>query len=249
MDNIETTGPVGSDGATFSQDNSAIDTQPTETTDSVSDVDVAEVEQAPTPWDNDPKFKGKSPEDVYKAYQEAQKAIGQVSQKAEIANLIEQKYGMTPEQFKAQIEAQEYQQKQQLYANNPLAPIVDEVQALKFQLAQQEAKAALQEEKAELDKFLKDNPDYEPFKDKILNLGLNLEKDKSYEEIATEYFGNARAQGQQDAYKKIDTKRNTQATGAKSAPQKRFSDEDIENMSAAEYEALIPHADLSNRLY
>jgi len=78
----------------------------------------------------------------------------------------------------------------------------------------------------------------------------NVKPEKSYADIANEYFGSARAQGQQDAYKKIDTKIMTQATGASQAPPKgKFTEEDMERMSVAELEAILPHADTSNRLY
>ena len=72
-----------------------------------------------------------------------------------------------------------------------------------------------QNEEKELDGFLnsEEGKPYAEFKDKILKLGLNLEKDKSYGDIAKEYFGQSRAQGQQDAYNKIETKKKTQATG------------------------------------
>mgnify|MGYP001561981439 FL=1 len=108
----------------------------------------------------------------------------------------------------------------------------------------------MKEEQAQLDSFIGKNPEYEPFKDKILNLGLNLERDKTYEQIANEYFGQSRAQGQQDAYKRIDTKQMTQATSAsQAAPKARFTAEEMDNMSVAELEAILPHADISNRLY
>lgn len=259
MDNIEDTGPQGAADVTAAQGqpDAEPDTQPAEseqetvTLDNDEDTEegTEETGDASTPWANDPKFKDKSADDIYKAYQEAQKAIGQVSEKAEIANLIEEKYGLTPEQFKAQVENMEHQQKQQLYANNPLAPIVDEVEGLKKELSQQKQQAAYQSEEKKLDEFLKENPDYEPFKDKILKIGLNLETDKPYEDIASEYFGKSRAQGQQDAYKKIETKKMTQATGAQSAPKRKFSEEEKDKMSAEELEAILPHADTSHRLY
>ena len=120
-----------------------------------------------------------------------------------------------------------------------------EVQSLKQQLA-------LQAEQKELDSFLssEEGKPYQGFKDKILHLGLNLERGKSYGDIARDYFGQAIAQGQQSAYKKIDTKVMTQATGAsQSAPKGKFTDDDLDRMTAAELEAILPHADTSNRPY
>ncbi len=71
---------------------------------------------------------------------------------------------------------------------------------------------------------------------------------KSYADIAKEYFGETRAQGQQDAYKKIDQKQKTQATGVLSTPAKKFTEDDMANMTAAEMEAILPKADISNRV-
>ena len=73
MDTIETTEPVGSDGATSSPDTSATDTQPSESTDSVSDGEVVD-EGTP-----EVKYAGKykSPEELEKAYLEAQSKLGE----------------------------------------------------------------------------------------------------------------------------------------------------------------------------
>lgn len=250
MDNIENTGPQEAADVTAAQGQpDATDTQPAESGVADNDSEPEEAGDASTPWAKDPKFKDKSPADIYKAYQEAQKAIGQVSQKAEIANLIEERFGMTPEQFKGQIDRMEQQQKQELYADNPLAPVMDEVKELKEKLTQQEQQTALMNEEKKLDDFLTSNPDYKPFRDKILRIGLNLETEKEFEDIAKEYFGESRAQGQQDAYQKIETKKMTQATGAQSAPKRKFTDEELDKMSAAEMEAILPHADTSHRPY
>jgi hypothetical protein len=252
MDNIETTSPQGEAGATASSgETTQVDTQPTETTEAVSDGQVGEVGQASNPWDNDPKFKGKAPEDIYKAYTELQKVHGQVSRKAEIANLIEEKYGVSPDQLKAQIEAQELAQKREVYANNPLAPVLDKVSALEYKLQQQEQEKALQLQEKELDNFLKDNSDYAPHRDKILKLALtpgigfnpDTGEETSFADLAREWVGEVRAQGQQDAYKKIDTKIMTQATGvSKGSPTRKMSPEDMKNLSSAEMESFLPHA-------
>lgn len=252
MDNLETnTSPSGEAGATASQGQlGANETQPVETAQPVSDGATMETGNASNPWDNDPKFKGKTPDDIYKAYKEAEKLTGQLSHKAQIANLIEEKYGVTPEQLKAQIDQMDYQQKQAYYAQNPLAPVLDEVQSLKTIVQQQEQEKALNATKAELDSFLKDNPAYEVHKDKIMKLALTdgigfnskTGEEVPFADIAREYFGEARAQGQQDAYRKIETKVNTQPTGVSSVQKRQLGSEDMKNMSVAELEAILPHA-------
>lgn len=250
MDNLENTDPVEAADVTAAQGESDAETQPAETTEEATNEAETEGEAvASNPWDNDPKFKGKTPEDIYNAYQESQKAIGANSQKAEIANIIQEKYGLTPEQFKAQIEQQDQQVRQSRYKDNPLAPVLDEVSELKQIVQRQEQEKALANEERELDKFIETNPEYKSVRDKILKLGLNLETDKSYEDIARDYFGESRAQGQTDAYKKIETKKMTQATGVQSAPNRKFTAEELDKMSSAELEAILPHADTSNRLY
>lgn len=254
MDNIEEVTPSGSDDVTSSQDNATADTQPAETTVSEDDGNVVEA-AATNAWENDPRFKGKTADDIYKYAQEAEKLSGQLSQKAELANLFEAR-GFTPQQIKAQLEQMDYQQQQDRYAQNPLAPLVDEVQSLRAWKESQENEKALSQTKSEIDSFVKDNPGYEAHKSKIEKLALtegigfttrfnpmtgrNETVDVPLDEIARDYFGEARAQGQQDAYNKIDTKIRTQATGTKGAPKRGFTEEDYANMSAAELKALIP---------
>jgi len=185
--------------------------------------------------------KYKTPGELEKAYSELQGKLGEQSQKAELANILEKQTGMNAQQIRDYLSRQEQAQLEQRIANDPSGYALQEVQNLKAQLA-------LKEEQAELGQFLSENPEYAPFKDKILNLGLNLERDKSYADIANEYFGQARAQGQQDAYKRIETKTQSQTTGVKSAPNRTLTEDDFKNMSVAEMEAILPHADTSNRL-
>lgn len=255
MDNVNNTEPVGVEGATSAPDNSAVDTQTAddsqEAPDGVSDVQEAEGEpeagQASQPWDNDPRFKGKTAEDMFKIVQEADKYKGTLGRKAKIADLIEQKYGVSPEQLEAQIEQQEYQRKQQLYANNPLAPIVDEVHELKQIVQRQEQEKAKQAQEKELDKFLQDNPDYAPHKDKIFKLALtpgigfnpDTGEETSFEDLSREWVGEVRAQGQKDAYKKIDVKKQTQTTKPSSAPTRKVSQDDLETMPMEDLRAYM----------
>lgn len=242
MDTIEqNVEPVGEAGATASPDTSTNDTQPAESTDSVSDGEVVEAGEAPELLAG----KYKSPQELEKAYKALEGKLGEVGQKAELANLLEKQTGMTHQQIKDYIANQERQQMEQQIRENPGMAAFQEVQSLKGQLA-------LQQEEKELDSFLQseEGKAYAPFKDKIFKLGLNLEKDKSYEDIAKEYFGQSRAQGQQDAYRKIEQKQTTQATGAsQAAPKSRLTPEEMDKMTAAELEAILPHADISHRPY
>jgi hypothetical protein len=236
MDTIEQGEPVGGEGATSPLDTSSQDTQPSETGEGVSDVQ-SEEEVALLAG------KYKTPEELEKGYKELESTLGKRNEHSELAKALEESTGMSSSQIKAYIAQQKEQQLMQQYQNNPIPVLAQELQQLKGQIA-------LQAEEKELNTFLEKNPEYAPHKDKILKLGLNLEKDKSYNEIAREYFGEARAQGQQDAYKKIDTKKNTQATGVSQSPPKgKFTEEDMDKMSAAELAAILPHADTSQRLY
>jgi hypothetical protein len=236
MDTIEQGEPVGGEGATSPLDTSSQDTQPSETGEGVSDVQ-SEEEVALLAG------KYKTPEELEKGYKELESTLGKRNEHSELAKALEESTGMSSSQIRDYIAQQKEQQLMQQYQNNPIPVLAQELQQLKGQIA-------LQAEEKELNTFLEKNPEYAPHRDKILKLGLNLEKDKTYEEIAREYFGEARAQGQQDAYKKIDTKKNTQATGVSQSPPKgKFTEEDMDKMSAAELAAILPHADTSNRPY
>ena len=233
--------PVGGQDVSSSQDTSEIIAQPTESEEVVDGNQSEEVEEAPELLAG----KYKTQEDLIKAHQELEKKLGEQSQKAELANLLEKNTGMNANQIKDYLAQQQQAQFLQQQQDNPVGYLMQKQQQLEAQLA-------LQTEERELEKFLssEEGKPYEGFKDKILNLGLNLEKDKTYGEIAKEYFGNARAQGQQDAYKKIDKKIMTQSTGVSQTPSKgRFTEADMEKMSAAELEAILPHADTSERMY
>lgn len=186
--------------------------------------------------------KYKNPEELERAYLEAQKKISEVGEKAKVADLIQEKYGMSPDELRRTIEQQEQAAMEQQYRENPGAFAVQKVQEL-------EAKLALTEVQTELDTYLREHPESAANRDKILKLALSSEKDKSFEDIDREWFGATRAQGQKDAYKKIDAKVKTQTTGTQSAPKKQFTEADLNNMSAAEMEAILPWADVSHRPY
>jgi hypothetical protein len=236
--NEEITTPEGSDGATSSPDTVDNVTQPVESEEGVSDANQEDTGEGTLL-----AGKYKNVEELEKAYQESQKAMGQLSQKAGLVNQLEQTTGMTSQQIAEALANQEQQRMNQAIQDNPGLAAFQEVQSLKSQLA-------LQQEEKELDKFLtsEEGKPYASQRDKIFKLGLNLEKDKTYAEIAKEYFGETRAQGQQDAYKKIEQKIGTQATGAsQAAPKGRVSIEDMKGMSSKEMESFLPWADISNR--
>lgn len=232
MDTIETTeSPVGVEGATSSQDtDSQVDTQPSETTQDVSDEQAVEEEKALLAG------KYKTPEELEKGYKELESKLGQRDEHSELTKMLEEQTGMSASQIRDYIAQQNEQKLMQQYQNNPTPYLAREIEQLKSQLA-------LQAEEKELDSFLEKNPEYAPQRDKILKLGLTSEKDKSYDDIAREWFGEVRAQGQKDAYQKIETKKNTQATGSVSTPQKKITLEDMQNMSASELRQILPHAE------
>jgi len=214
--------PVGGQDVSSSQDTSTDIAQPTQSEEVVDGDQSEEVGEAPELLAG----KYKSQDELIKAHQELERKLGEQGQKAELANLLEKQTGMNYQQIKEHLANQERKRMEAQYQANPGAYAYQEVQALKGQLA-------MQAEEKELDKFLssEEGKAYAPFKDKIFKLGLNLEKDKSYQDIAKEYFGESRAQGQHDAYKKIEMKQNTQSSGTKSTPQRKVSLDDLRNMT------------------
>jgi hypothetical protein len=256
MENLEqNTSPLGEADVTASQGQlDANETQTVETEVSIDGGSSEEAEQASNPWDNEPQFKGKSPAEMHEIYKNMR---AQYSQKAEVVNLIQEKYGVTPDQLKAQIEQQEIQQKQEYYANNPLAPVLDKVSYLEAKIQMQEQEKALANVEKEIDSFIKENPAYESSRDKIKKLSLTPDigfnpatgEEVSISDIAREWIGEVRALGQQDAYKKIENKKQTQATGVSQSPPKgKVTMEDLAQMSSKDMESILPWADISNRL-
>lgn len=239
MDTIESTTPVGAEGATSSQDTVAQNgTQPVETPSSVSDGTGTD---AGTASETLLAGKYKSPQELEKAYKELEGKLGTLGQKAGVADLLQERYGVSPEQLKAIVEQQEQAKLEQQMREDPSGFALREVQQMK-------AEMAFEQEQKKLDGFISANPEYAPFRDKILDLGLNLyngeiREDKSYEDIANEFFGSARAQGQQDAYKKIDSKQMAQMTPTASVPKRTITHDDMRGMSVAELEAILPKRD------
>jgi len=233
--------PEGGQDVSSSQDTIQDIAQPTQSEEVVDGNQSEEVGEAS---ENLLAGKYKSPQELEKAYQELQGKLGESSQKAEIANLLEKSTGMNAQQIKDYLAQQQYAQQVAQYQDNPVPYLAGEVQQLKNQIA-------LQKEEVQLDKFLssEEGKPYQDFKDKIFK-AKQIEPGKDYGDIAREWFGTARAQGQQDAYKKIDTKQMTQTTSvSQSAPKGRLTEEDMEKMTASELEAILPHANISERLY
>jgi hypothetical protein len=240
MDTI-TNEPAGVNDVVTSEDTSVNDTQPVETGE-VNVTEPAEAGEAPT------LLAGKynSPQELEKAYNELQGKLGEQGQKAELVNLLERQTGMNANQIKEALAAQQQAQYQQQVQENPGLAAFQEVQSLKSQLA-------LQNEEKVLNDFLssEEGKPYADYKDDILEFGL-LPKYQStpFADIAREKFGKAIAQGQQSAYRKIESKVMTQATGvSQSTPKGKITPEEMDKMSVAELEAILPHADTSQRLY
>lgn len=204
MDTNETNEPVGSDDVTSSPDTSNDIAQPAETEEVVDGDNSEEAGEATELLAG----KYKTPEELAKAYKELEGKLGETGQKAELANLIEKRTGMNYQQIKEALAQQEQVQQIQLQQDNPVEYLMQKQEQLENQIA-------FQNEEKELDKFLssEEGKPYADFKDKLLDMGLNYKRDMPYADIAKEYFGQSRAQGQQDAYKKIDNKKKTQATG------------------------------------
>jgi hypothetical protein len=239
MDNIENIeSPVGVEGATSSQDtDSQVDTQPSETVESVSDAETAE-EVALLAG------KYKTPEELEKGYKELESKLGERSEHSELTKMLEDQTGMSASQIRDYIAQQNELKLQQQYAQNPTPILAREIQQLKSQLA-------LQAEEKELDKFLEKNPEYSNFKEEIQEYAFMPKyQGMSYEDIAKEKIGKIIARGQETAYKKIDTKKQTQATGVSQAPPRgKITLDDMKNMTSAEMEAFLPRADISHRPY
>lgn len=253
MDTIENQAPLGSDDVTSSQDTAhEVDTQtsaPDETFDGVQS-DQGEGNASETLLAG--KFK--DPGELEKGYKELESKLGELGQKASVADIFQERYGLSPEQLRTQLEQLEEQQRLERYAQNPLAPIEDKVQSLEAIIQRQEAEKANMELEREVDSYLKVNPGYEAHRDQILKLsktpGIGFDPTTGEDlatvaDIANEYFGTARAQGQQDAYNKIEMKENTQATGMSNVSKKSFSAEDLKGLSVAELEKILPHSDNS----
>lgn len=235
MDTDETIEPVGGQDVSSSQDTSNDIAQPTQSEEVVDGDQSEEVGEAPT------LLAGKytSPQELEKAYNELQGKLGEQGQKAELVNLLEKQTGMNAQQIKEYLAQQQYQQSIEQYQENPVPFLAQEVMNLRQE-------RQLEKQEIEMNNFLssEEGQPYQDFRDEIL-------EDKQYNprfqnqslaDIARERYGKAIAKGQQSAYKKIDTKLMTQTTGAMSTPEKKFTAEDMKNMSSKEMESFLSHA-------
>lgn len=240
MDTINEEAPQEASDVTAASGHAEPDTQTVETSETFDGGNGAEAGEALLAG------KYKSQEELIKGYTELEGKLGELGQKAKVADVLQQKYGLNAEQLQAQIEQIDYHEKLQRYADNPLAPVLDEVAELRSIVQQQAQEKALNATKAEVNDFIKSNPAFEAHKEQILKLtltpGIGYDPQTGSEtpisDIANDYFGTARAQGQQDAYNKIETKQMTQATDTRSTPRKQFTADDLKSMSSAEIEAL-----------
>ena len=233
MDNLEQDPSAASDQS--AQGQSEVETQSQVDDNTQGQGDASTEAGAVNPWDSDHRFKGKSAEEVWRSYNELQHKLGSRNQESEVLKTLQDATGMTPQEMKQFIENRKQEQVQAQIQANPLAYVAEEVQQLKSQIA-------YQEEVKQLDAFIAQNPTMTPFRDKLLRLGMQLETDKSYEQIAQEYFAPAMSQGQQSAYTKMEQKNNTNITQAGGTSRKPITEEDMRNMSVAELEAILPHA-------
>lgn len=250
MDNLErTSDPVEAADVTAASGQSEGETQaPVEQV--AGDAVPDKTEAVSYPWEKDERFKGKNPDEMYKIVSEADKYKGQLSQKAKLADALSEKYGLTPEKMEQIMSQEELAAKQAQYDKDPNLPLKEELDSVKRQIEEQKIQSVVQQEDLKLEKYINDNPEYETFKDDIRRLGYTIERDSDWPQIAEKYFGKAIVAGQESAYRKMGVKQSTQAAGvSKAAPKGKLTPEDMENMTVAEMEAILPHADVSNRPY
>ncbi len=231
MDN-PTTDPQGAVDVSASEGQSTqVETQPAQEAQETQETQETQPQEAHHPWEADERFKGKSPEEMYNLVKEADKYKGELGKKAKIADLLQKKYGVDPDTLERLITQQQQQQ--------PQGQEADPTQMLQQQVMQTQQQIAMMKEEQALDNYLKDNPEMTQFKDKLMKLAFTAERDKSYEEIGQEYFGQAIKTGQQSAYKKIETKQQTQPTGVSNAEQQRPN---LDELSSTELEKILPWA-------
>lgn len=251
MDTIEQVeAPIGGEDVTSSQDTvSQVDTQTS--TPAIVDGDTTGQVEGNAP-ESLLAGKYKTPDELVEGYKNLESKLGELGQKASVADMLQEKYGISPEQMTAQIQQLEEQQRQERYANNPIAPLEDKVQYLESMLQAQETEKAQIALEREVDSYLKENPAFEANRNQITKLlktpGIGFDPNTGQDlasvgDIAHEYFGAARAQGQQDAYNKIEMKESTQATGVSSVSKKQFGLEDLRAMPLEDLMKVLPHSD------
>lgn len=239
MDNLENGGALDPQEAAdvtaaSGQSDAQIETQQTDAPEVVDgDTETQESVQATYAWDEDDRFKGKTPEEMLEIVREADRYKGELGRKAKVADMLSQQYGLTPERMEEIMQQREIKAKQAEFQKNPTAALMGEVENLKSQIQ-------IKEEEGKLNQFMAENPQYSEFAEEIKRLGFTVDRDKSWNQIAEKYFGRAIVKGQEAAYRQMDTKQRTQATSvSQSAPKHALSPEDMKGMSASDLEAYL----------
>lgn len=226
--------------ASGQSDNTETQNTATEEATTLDGGEATEEAKATHPWEADERFKGKTPDDMFKIVQEADKYKGELSQKAKLTEALTTKFGLTPERMSQILQEREAEQKQAYYEQNPLAPLEEEVTTLKQEIAMQKEQAVIQTEDARLDKYLSTKPEFADFREDIRRLGYTVERDSDWGQIAEKYFGRALAKGSEAAYKKMGVKQVTQSAGvSKDMPKGKTTLDDFSSLSSAEMEVLL----------
>ncbi len=235
--------PVEAAGATAAQGQTEVVTHPTtpEAGSSATMPTGVEGSDNSTPsWSSDPRFAGKSPEDVYKSYRELETKLGNhkaIEEKAQLADLLQERLGITPNEVQdyiARQEQEEAEQRQREIEENPGLAALQEVESLKDRLA-------LEQEKASLGSFIGAHPELAPMKAQLFKLALTAERNSnlSYEGIYEKYYGEAMKIAGAQAYQKIGEKQQMASTTPSSADVQKPK---LEDLSVAEMEKILPHA-------
>lgn len=235
--------PEGTAGATAAPGQTEVSTHPTtpEAGSSATKPQGGEGSGTDTPtWASDPRFAGKTPEDVYKSYRELETKLGNhkaIEEKAQLADLLQERLGITAsevQEYIAEQEKEESANRQREIEENPGAAAYREVEALKDRLA-------IEQEKANLNSFIGAHPELAPLKAQLFKLALTAERNSSlsYEGIYEKYYGEAMKIAGSEAYRKIGEKQQMASTTPSSADVQKPK---LEDLSVAEMEKILPHA-------
>lgn len=229
--------------ANVSEGQTIVETLPTSSNESTSTIpqneNVGSSEQA---WMQDQRFAGKTPDDIYKSYRELESHLGDyksIKEKAQMADLLQNRLGITPDEINEYIankEQEEQQEQQREIEENPGAVAYREVESLKDQLA-------LEHEKSQLNSFIEANPELSPIKAQLFKLAITAERDTnlSYNDIFNKYYGDAMKIASTMAYEKIGEKQQMSSTTPTSSDVKKPN---LEELSVAELEKILPHSQM-----
>lgn len=235
--------PVGTAGATAALGQTDATTHPTAGTEGSSATipATAEGSNTATPaWAGDQRFAGKTPDDVYKSYRELETKLGDyksIQEKAQLADLLQERLGITPDKVQdyiAQQEAEAEAARQKQMTENPGQFAIERVQAI-------EAELAMEKEKASLNSFVTAHPELEPIKQQLFKIAMTAEAQSNmpYEQIYENYFGGAMKIAGEQAYQKIGEKQQMSTTAPSSADVQRPN---LDDLSVADLEKILPHA-------